>query len=240
MTYQEVKEEAIKDLLETPQKKLLAIWKAEKQYKTAFNRVLAEKGAVTNEDLHNELLRMKKEKLVIGTKVYLRINGEMRECEVIVPTRELHDPESIMVRVPMTFTDGTKLVDIETSASVLCTVEEKEKQPAKCPRIYISGPISGRDKGDCEARFQRAEYELISKGYKVFNPLKNGLQYDDATSKHMRRDLNELTREDNPYDAIYMMKDWNHSAGCWTEFKVATTIGLQVYFEFTGDIVRIL
>lgn len=110
----------------------------------------------------------------------------------------------------------------------------------KKPRIYISGPISGHDKGECEAKFQRAEYELISKGYEVFNPMKNGLPYDAPTAQHMHRDLAELTREDDPYDAIYMMKKWNHSAGCWTEFKVATAIGLNVFFEQAEEMIRFI
>ena len=98
-------------------------------------------------------------------------------------------------------------------------------------RVYISGPISGHHIEDCRARFQRAEYELISKGYEVFNPMNNGLPFDAPSSQHMRVDLNELTRVDKPYDAIYMMKKWNHSAGCWTEFKVALAMGLEVLTE---------
>ena len=104
-------------------------------------------------------------------------------------------------------------------------VEEKRM------RIYISGPISGHDPFECKAKFQKVEGDLISKGYEVFNPLKNGLPFNASTSQHMRRDLNELTREDKPYDAIYMMKKWNHSAGCWTEFKVACAIGLEILTE---------
>jgi hypothetical protein len=98
-------------------------------------------------------------------------------------------------------------------------------------RVYISGPISGHAKEATEIRFQRVEHELISKGYEVFNPMKNGLPFEAPTSQHMRRDLNELTREDKPYDAIYLMKRWNHSAGCWTEFKVALAMGLEVLAE---------
>ena len=115
--------------------------------------------------------------------------------------------------------------------------EPGEKNDKACkPRVYLSGPISGHDKGNCVARFQRAEYELISRGYEVFNPMNNGLSFDSSTSQHMRRDLNELTREDKPYDAIYMMNNWNHSAGCWTEFKVALAIGLRVLSEQEGMI----
>ena len=50
----------------------------------------------------------------------------------------------------------------------------------------------------------------------------------------MRRDLSVLTNEDIPFQAIYMMKGWNHSAGCWTEFQDALAIGLEVIFEQVG------
>ncbi len=105
-------------------------------------------------------------------------------------------------------------------------------------RVYISGPISGHDKEESKARFQRAEYELISKGYEVFNPMMNGLPFNAPTSKHMLVDLNELTRVDKPYDVIYLMKGWNHSAGCWTEFKVALAIGLEVLAEQDDTVYR--
>ena len=110
----------------------------------------------------------------------------------------------------------------------------------KKPRIYISGPISGQDTLKCFEAFGRAEEILKAQGYEVFNPLNNGLPFDAATSRHMQRDLAELTREDDPYDAIYMMEKWNHSAGCWTEFHVACAIGLHVYFEQAGSMIKII
>ena len=122
-------------------------------------------------------------------------------------------------------------LDIKELRDKLAKAQAEVKNEESKKRVYISGPISGHDKGDSEARFQRAEYELISKGYEVFNPMNNGLPFEASTSQHMRRDLNELTREDKPYDAIYLMKKWNHSAGCWTEFKVALAMGLEVLAE---------
>ena len=108
------------------------------------------------------------------------------------------------------------------------------------PKIYLSGPISGYDLEERKAAFLEARKILERKGYEVFNPMENGLPADATTHQHMRRDLSELTREDMPYDAIYLMDRWNHSAGCMTELHVATAIGLQVYTEFRGDIVRIM
>ena len=102
------------------------------------------------------------------------------------------------------------------------------------PRIYISGPISGLNREECIAKFKKTQKMLENLGYEVFNPKENGLPEDAPTVAHMRRDLNELTREDKPYDSIYMMKRWTHSAGCWKEFEAAVSCGLKVIFEDGG------
>ena len=106
----------------------------------------------------------------------------------------------------------------------------------KKPRVYISGPISGHDIADRRWAFMCTKLQLEEQGYEVFNPMENGLPSDATTSEHMRRDLNELTREDKPYDYICLMEDWNHSAGCWTEFHAALACGMKVIFVNQGDI----
>lgn len=70
-------------------------------------------------------------------------------------------------------------------------------------RIYISGPISGHNPEECRKRFEEVEQLLTSRGYRVFNPMKNGLPFDADTHQHMRRDLNVLTNEVDPFDYIY-------------------------------------
>lgn len=98
-------------------------------------------------------------------------------------------------------------------------------------RIYISGPISGLDKEECIKRFDEIEKMLSDDGFRVFNPLKNGLPFDADTHSHMRRDLNILTNEEDPFDYIFMMKRWTHSAGCYKEFENAIACGISVIFE---------
>ncbi len=98
-------------------------------------------------------------------------------------------------------------------------------------RVYISGPISGYDLEERRREFERVADMLVAKGYRIFNPMENGLPEDATTHEHMRRDLAELTNEENPFDAIFMMTKWTHSAGCKLEFYVATSIGLAVMFE---------
>lgn len=106
------------------------------------------------------------------------------------------------------------------------------------PRIYISGPISGYDIDERRAEFKRVQVWLEAQGWEVFNPMENGLPAEADTHRHMHRDLAELTREDKPYDAFYMMKRWTHSKGCKVEFDVATAIGLDVYFEDSNTMIK--
>lgn len=98
-------------------------------------------------------------------------------------------------------------------------------------RIYISGPISGLDKEERINRFDEIEQILSDEGFRVFNPLKNGLPFDAKTHIHMRRDLNILTNEEDPFDYIFMMRRWAHSAGCYKEFETALSCGITVIFE---------
>jgi hypothetical protein len=106
------------------------------------------------------------------------------------------------------------------------------------PRIYISGAISGLNTEERRKAFRRVQDKYESEGWTVFNPFDNGLPDESPTSLHMRRDLAVLTNEDIPFQAIYMMAGWNHSAGCWTEFQAALAIGLEVIFEQVGFPVR--
>lgn len=118
--------------------------------------------------------------------------------------------------------------------------EPRIMEAAVPPRIYISGPISGYDLAERRRAFKKVQKALEMENYYVFNPLHNGLPAEATTQQHMQRDLAELTREDKPYDAIFMMKGWNHSAGCMTEFHVATAIGLNVYFEQAEEMIRFI
>lgn len=102
-------------------------------------------------------------------------------------------------------------------------------------RVYISGPIDGLNKEERRAAFKEVQLKLEAAGFETFNPMENGLPEDAPTSRHMRRDLAELTNEDHPYDTIFMMKRWTHSKGCKTEFDNATAMALDFIFEDAID-----
>lgn len=97
--------------------------------------------------------------------------------------------------------------------------------------VYLSGPISGLDTEERFKAFEEKEAMFKDMGFKVFNPMKNGLPPDSTTHQHMRRDLSVLTNEEIPISHIFMMKRWTHSAGCWKEFGDAISCGITVIFE---------
>ena len=94
-------------------------------------------------------------------------------------------------------------------------------------KVYISGPISGHNYEERKKEFSRVKAMLEEKGYEVFNPMENGLPQSSSTAEHMRADLKALL----DCDKIYMMRRWNHSAGCQTELLVALAIGVDIDFE---------
>ena len=98
-------------------------------------------------------------------------------------------------------------------------------------KVYISGPISGHDIEERRAAFARVKAILEKAGHEVFNPMKNGLDQDAPTSEHMKADIKALLE----CDCIYMMKRWNHSAGCQTELLVAMACGIYVKFEGVSE-----
>lgn len=97
--------------------------------------------------------------------------------------------------------------------------------------VYLSGPISGQDYEERFKAFEEKEAMFKKLGFKVFNPMKNGLPPDSTTHQHMRRDLSVLTNEEIPISHIFMMEKWTHSAGCWKEFDDAVSCGITVIFE---------
>lgn len=96
-------------------------------------------------------------------------------------------------------------------------------------KIYVSLPITGRQADE------RREYAAnviehlhqIMPSYEVVNPLENKLDYDVHWSKHMKVDIGMLIE----CDAIYMCHDWQWSHGCKLEHDIATSCGLDVFYQ---------
>lgn len=94
-------------------------------------------------------------------------------------------------------------------------------------KIYISGRIAHMDIDERRRAFWTAADYWKLKGYEVFNPFENGLPEEADWHDHMRRDIHALTA----CDIIYMLRGWEHSKGAKLEFDVASSCGIEVWFE---------
>lgn len=104
----------------------------------------------------------------------------------------------------------------------------------KRDRVYISGPITGRDLAEARAHFLRAEDDLQRQGNLTVNPLKMRLCVWLALRGCYRLCLLiELIWLAYRADAIYLLRGWHDSRGAKVEKALATALGLPVLFEQT-------
>ena len=94
-------------------------------------------------------------------------------------------------------------------------------------RVYISGAIAHHDLEERRAAFGEAERFLLLKGYDPVNPFKNGLPAEAHWREHMRADIALLLG----CDRIYMLRGWELSKGAKLELDVASSCGIEVWFE---------
>lgn len=84
------------------------------------------------------------------------------------------------------------------------------------PRVYISGPMTGRTKQEIDRAFNDAASLLKSKGYVTVNPtLISELPF--SYDEYMEIDLKILSY----CDGIYMLKGWQDSFGAQMELQYA-------------------
>lgn len=95
----------------------------------------------------------------------------------------------------------------------------RELSRKKAKRIYISGGITGID--NYQQKFDEMETFLKEHGYKnVINPVKVNLISDSFNWREfMVIDIALLSI----CDTIIMLKDWQNSQGCRTEYTFAKT-----------------
>ena len=91
-------------------------------------------------------------------------------------------------------------------------------------KIYIAGPMTGRDNFNREAFNKEAE-RLTRHGHTVLNPasLPDGLEqreYMDICCAMIRC-----------ADAVFMLRGWEKSAGAVAEYALAKKIGLEIITE---------
>lgn len=96
-------------------------------------------------------------------------------------------------------------------------------------KVYISGQITGLLVAEYTGNFNRAETELKAKGYKVVNPIRNGLPCGAHWNEQMKADIRLLL----DCDAIYLLANWERSIGATLERDIAKGVGLKVMYEKT-------
>ena len=94
-------------------------------------------------------------------------------------------------------------------------------------KIYISGIIANSNTDERRRAFEMAAAYWRLKGYDVFNPFENGLSQEADRCEHMRVDIRALC----DCNIIYMLRGWEHSKGAKLELDVASSCGIEVWFE---------
>lgn len=85
-------------------------------------------------------------------------------------------------------------------------------------RVYISGPITGRDLLDAKWDFEKAKTEIERRGHTVINPMDMA---NWCLSWRTYMALAKVTICSGDVDAIYFMDGWTQSRGCLLERKWA-------------------
>jgi hypothetical protein len=96
-------------------------------------------------------------------------------------------------------------------------------------KIYISGKISGLPENEVKEKFDKAEREMLERGYEVVNPLKKAIPYSASWQIHIAIDIILLMG----CDAIYLLSDWIYSRGASLEQKIAETTGKEIIYQQT-------
>lgn len=95
--------------------------------------------------------------------------------------------------------------------------------------LYLSGPISNDDPAQVQRNlqaFRDAERMLITAGFAVASPLRNGLPENARWEQHMRRDVRMMLADD--IDGIATLHNWGASRGAVWEVRIAEAFGIKV------------
>ncbi|MDD3479980.1 MAG: DUF4406 domain-containing protein [Paludibacteraceae bacterium] len=98
----------------------------------------------------------------------------------------------------------------------------------KKPKIYISGPMTGKADYNRPA-FETACQALDLLGFEPVNPHNNGLPQSASYNEHLVKDIEILLT----CDAIYLINGWTDSDGAQIECFVADNRGLRVFSYHT-------
>lgn len=95
-------------------------------------------------------------------------------------------------------------------------------------KIYISGPITGRDIDEVREHFAKAQLRIEELGHEAVNPFDNGLDETHSWKQHMIRNIALLLMQ---CDAICLLDGWRESRGARIEHNIATELNLAIMDE---------
>ena len=117
---------------------------------------------------------------------------------------------------------ANKKADFHLEEEPVCYDWRTHERVEKKPKVYISGPVTGRDMTECKVDFNSAELWLTGLGYDVINPLSYDVIEDGTWEDYMKRDLKLLC----DCDYIYLLDGWESSRGSRIEYNVAFDLGI--------------
>ena len=94
-------------------------------------------------------------------------------------------------------------------------------------KVYIAGKITGEDRAAVMEKFDAASCKLWKEGHLPFNPsvLPDYEDVDHADYMHVCYAMIDVC------DAIYMLKDWQTSAGARSELQYAAEWKKKIMYE---------
>lgn len=96
-------------------------------------------------------------------------------------------------------------------------------------KVYIAGPISGKEQGNYES-FKQAADRINSAGHKAVNPHWLGIKKGAPWNECMRHCIKAMAG----CDMVFALDGWESSAGAKIEVDLAIKIGIPVIFEHEG------
>lgn len=92
-------------------------------------------------------------------------------------------------------------------------------------KIYIAGKVTGEDRAECTAKFQKAQEAIEALGFEAINPLQVVGDWQTTWNKAMRMCIAKVTE----CDGIAMLPDWSKSKGAILEYEIAQALELPLF-----------
>jgi nucleoside 2-deoxyribosyltransferase len=101
-------------------------------------------------------------------------------------------------------------------------------------KVYISGPITGKENGN-RAAFKAAADALIEKGLTPINPHDVGDEIQGSPSwlDFMKVDIKAMLDA----DAVFVLPGWRESRGAMVEVRLSEMLGFPLFDQF-DDLVQ--